>query len=299
MADRVLVLNPACGDGQHAERVRNTAAVRGYDVRETEGEGDAVEFARDAATDGASVVAACGGDGTVNEVVRGIDTADALDRVTFGVVPCGTGNNFASNVGITDIDHGFDVLDDGEQRRIDVGVAGDHLFVNSCIGGIPADASRETSSDLKQRLGVLAYALTLIQEVTDHGGIDLTVTDPDGEERWSGTAACVFVGNVRRASTSRVTQANAEDGLFDVTIVEEVPATELLRAAAVERLFGEDGGHVTRMLARNLTVSVHENDPVTFSLDGEPLDADTLDFSVRESALGLRVGEGYRPDPDA
>ena len=299
MADRVLVLNPVCGDGQHVERVRDVADSRGYDVRETEGEGDAVAFARDAAADGASVVAACGGDGTVNEVVRGIDAADALDRVTFGVVPCGTGNNFAGNVGVTGIDQGFDVLADGEERRIDVGLAGEHLFVNSCIGGVPANASHGTSSDLKRRLGVLAYVLTLLREVTDYSGLDLTVTDRDGEEHWSGSAATVFVGNVRRASAQRVTQANAEDGLFDVAIVEELPPAELLRVAAVERLFGEDEEHVTRLLARSLTVSVDESDPVTFSLDGEPLDANTLEFSVRERALRLRVGEGYRPNPDA
>lgn len=299
MADRVLVLNPVCGDGEHVERVHDIASDRGYDVRETTGEGDAVEFAREAASDGASVVVACGGDGTVNEVVRGIDAAGALDRVTFGVVPCGTGNNFAGNIGVTGIEQAFGVLENGEERRIDLGVAGDHLFVNSCVGGIPADASRETSSDLKRRFGVLAYVLTLIQEVADHGGIDLTVTDQDGEERWSGPAATVFVGNVRRASARRITQANAEDGLFDVAIVEEVPPSELLRAAAVDRLFGEDEGHVTRLFARSLTVSVDEDDPVTFSLDGEPLDATTLEFTVRERALRLRVGEGYRPDPDA
>ena len=298
MADRVLVLNPVCGDGQHVERVRDIAAIRGYDVRETEGEDDAVEFARDAAADGASVVAACGGDGTVNEVVRGIDAAGALDRVTFGVIPCGTGNNFAGNIGVTDIDTGFKVLDDGEERRIDLGVAGDHLFVNSCIGGIPAEASHGTSSELKERLGVLAYVLTLIQEVTNHGGVGLTITDEHGEERWSGRAATVFVGNVRRASAKRVTQANAEDGLFDVTVVEEVPPSKLLRAAAVDRLFGEDEAHVTRLLAKRLTVTVDEDNPVAFSFDGEIFEADRLEFTVREKALRVRVGEGYRPDPD-
>jgi YegS/Rv2252/BmrU family lipid kinase len=299
MADPVLVLNPVSGDGQHVERVQNIAAIRGYDVRRTEGEGDAVEFAREAAADGATLVAACGGDGTVNEVVRGIDAADALDSVTFGVVPCGTGNNFAGNIGVTDIDHAFDVLEDGDERRIDLGVADDHLFVNSCVAGVPADASDDTSDELKQRLGVLAYVLTLLQEVADYGGLDLTLTDENGEERWSGTAATVFIGNVRRASARRVTQANAEDGLFDVTIVEEVPARELLRAAAIERLFGEDDEHITRLLARNITVSVHEDVPVTFSLDGEAVDARTLEFTVRPKALKVRVGEGYRPDPEA
>lgn len=298
MSDRVLVLNPVSGDENHVGRVRNIAAIRGYDVRETEEAGDATTLARDAAGEGASVVAACGGDGTVNEVVRGIDEADALDRVTFGVVPGGTGNNFAGNIGVTGIGHGFDVLDDGEERHIDVGMAGEYLFVNSCIGGVPADASHDTSGELKQRFGVLAYVLTLLQELSDYTGLDLTVT-PEGSEskEWSGNAACVFVGNVRRASARRVTQADAEDGLFDVTIVEEVPPVELLRAAAAERVFGEDAGYVTRLLASSLAVSVHESDPVTFSLDGESLDADELEFSVRERALRLRVGENYQPNP--
>ncbi|WP_232686312.1 diacylglycerol/lipid kinase family protein [Halobacterium zhouii] len=298
MASHVLVLNPVCGDGQHAERVHDIAAIRGYDVRETKAEGDGVKFARDAADDGASVVAACGGDGTVNEVVRGLDDADALDSVTFGVVPCGTGNNFAGNIGVTEIDQAFDVLEDGDERRIDLGYADDQLFVNSCIAGVPADASHKTSSNSKQRLGVLAYVLTLLQEVTDYSGLELTLIDQHGEEHWAGSAAVVFVGNVRRASAQRVKQANAEDGLFDVTIVEQVPPTKLLRAATVERLFGEDEEYVTRILSQSLTITVHENDPVTFSLDGEPLEANTVEFTVREKALRVRVGDDYRPDPN-
>lgn len=299
MTDRVLVLNPASGDGQHADRVRRMAAIRGYDVRETSEQGDGVTLARDAAAEGADVVAACGGDGTVNEVVRGIDDAGALDDVTFGVVPAGTGNNFAGNVGVTGLDHGFDVLEDGDERRIDVGTADGTTFVNSCVGGVPADASHGTSSDLKQRLGVLAYVVTLLGELSDYGGLDLTVSDPDGGERWTGNAACVFVGNVRRASTRRVAQANAEDGLFDVAIVEEVPTSGLLRAAAVDRLLGEDNEYVTRLLAPRLSIAVHGDDPVAFSLDGEELEAENLEFALRERALRLRVGEDYEPDPDA
>src|SRR6056297_1624346 len=157
--DSVVVCNPVSGSGDHVPAVRDAAADHGFRVRETDHAGHGVDLAKEAVTAGATFVAAAGGDGTLNEVIRGIADAGALDRVTVGVVPCGTGNNFARNIGITDIEGAFEMFDSGERRRVDIAVADGRPFINSCVGGLTAEASAETSAELKRRFGAAAYLL--------------------------------------------------------------------------------------------------------------------------------------------
>lgn len=300
-AETVVVLNPISGSASHAEEVRNRAALRGYDVRETRDAGDAVTFASEAADAGASVVAAAGGDGTLNEVVRGVGRADAFDDVTVGVVPAGTGNNFAGNVGITTIDDGFAALESGERRRIDLGMAAGRPFVNSCVGGLTADASGETSAELKNRLGVLAYVLTTLRSAPAFDGLRLSVTVRDGDgaaEGWSGEAICVLVGNGRRFTARGSDQADMEDGRFEVAIIEDVSTVDLMGDAIVERLLGREALHTTRLRAPTVEITSLDNEQINFSLDGEMVRDRSLALDVRPRTLRMVVGETYEPDPD-
>ncbi len=295
--DRVVVLNPVSGSENHADRVRSQADRLGYDVRETAGEGDAVSLAEAAAREGADVVAAAGGDGTVNEVVRGLDAADALSSVLFGVVPAGTGNNFASNVGIQSIEAGFAALAEGERRSIDLGMANDRPFVNSCVAGLTADASAATSSDRKRRLGVLAYVLTTVETAVSFEGIEVTIDAAEVATGWEGSASIVLVGNARRFPVKGRRQANMEDGLLDVTIIEEVPTVQLAGEALLARLLSTEGRHVTRIQSSAVEVAALDAETMTVSLDGELLETDALAVKTRPRVLTIAVGGAYDPSP--
>ncbi len=302
--DTVLVLNPVSGDGRHAEQVRTLAADRGFAVRETERSGDAVGFAREAAEEGAGRVVACGGDGTLNEVVRGLWSAGALPEVEFGVVPGGTGNDFADNLGLSDVEAAFAALDGGAPRTIDLGVVradgGDPLpFLNSCLCGLTANASANTDPEQKERLGVLAYVLNSLREMVAFDGLELSVSPRGGGDPWHGSAAMVLAGNARRFPGDGPTQAHVEDGLLDVTIVESQPAVDLAGGAALVQLLGRDPEWVTRLLTPHVDIHARTDDPVTFSLDGEMVTTRHLEVSVAEGHLRLPVGEGYTPDPYA
>jgi YegS/Rv2252/BmrU family lipid kinase len=297
--DRILVLNPASGNANHRERVRELADETGFTVLETQAEGEARTFGRLAAEAGAEFVAAAGGDGTLNEVARGLDDADALDDVTFGVVPAGTGNNLAGNIGVESIEHAFEILLHGERRDIDVATAEEELFLNSCIAGLTAEASAATSTEMKDRIGTLAYVLSGLREIRDFDALPLAVeaTDAERDETWSGEALMVLVGNARRFPEEGGTQANCEDGLLEAAIVERTPPTNLLEEAAVHRLFGDEVEHVTRLRASELRVEVRQDEPVGFSFDGEMSSHGSLTMTTRERALELCVGKSYEPSP--
>ncbi len=315
-AERVLVLNPVAGAGDHVAEVRSRADEHGFAVRETEGEGDAIEFAREAAA-GASVVAAAGGDGTLNEVLRGIRSAGKLGEVTFAVVPAGTGNNFASNVGIEGIADAFRAIERGEIREIDVGTANDGLFLNSCVAGLTADASAATDSEMKANLGVLAYVLTTIRHLPDYDGLPLRVrtdevvdeaiepadAEPDADATtrdpdWEGRALMVLIGNARRfPGQGWPAPGNAEDGLLDVTVVAGQPSGDLLGDGALGRLLAGEETAMHRFRAPALSIESLDDEPIQFSLDGEMVSTPSLDIAIDRQRLSLFVGEAYDPEP--
>ncbi|AEH38250.1 diacylglycerol/lipid kinase family protein [Halopiger xanaduensis] len=302
--DRVLVLNPVSGSGDHVDDVVELAANRGFEIRRTEEAGDAKRFARDAAPD-ASLVAAAGGDGTVNGVANGIAAADELETTTLGVVPAGTGNNFASNIGIEGLEHSFAVIDEGRRREIDLGIANERAFVNSCVGGVTAEASSETSTESKAELGVLAYVKETVDTIGSFDALPLrvkTAEGPNGEaaQMWEGDALFVLVGNCRRFTGARTAQADVEDGLFEVTIVADAAATELLGGAALEALeglFDRDSGSIVRRRTPSLALESRD-EAVEYSLDGEMLETEHLTLETDPNALTVAVGDGYQSDPD-
>jgi YegS/Rv2252/BmrU family lipid kinase len=299
-SETVLVMNPESGSADHAETVRNHAAVRGYTVMPTQGEHHAIQLAQQAADSGATEIVAVGGDGTLNEVVKGVQAAGALSDVTVGIIPAGTGNDFATNIGIRGIEEAFDVLESGKRRALDLGMAGDAPFVNSCIAGITAEASHETSAELKSQIGVMAYVIKTLRLSTEFTGIELSASLVEGSESrtiWDGTATVVLVGNGRRFSMSGTEQANIEDGLLDVTIIKDVDSLDLAVDRLTERLLNNEGEHVERFLASSLELCVESDMQAAFSLDGEIVESESVSLSTLHNVLNMYVGEEYQSNP--
>ncbi|AWB28321.1 diacylglycerol/lipid kinase family protein [Halococcoides cellulosivorans] len=298
MTDTRVIGNPQSGSEDHTDRIEQIADDRNATVEWTEAAGDAITLAADAAAAGASTIVAAGGDGTVNEVVRGIDRADAFDDVTLAIFPLGTGNNFATQLGIPDLETAITVLESGERRRIDLGWATDRPVVNSCVAGLTANASDETDPELKRRFGEVAYLITTLRELSAFDGLRLTIDASDATGDWTGEALGVLVGNGRRFTTDGDAQADMEDALFDVVVIKDVAALDLVSDSITERLFDRESDHIVRSQAPSLTITNHDPETIAFSLDGEFVRERELTLEVRPATLRVAVGEGYEPTPE-
>ncbi|WP_254280710.1 diacylglycerol/lipid kinase family protein [Haloarcula marina] len=294
---RIVVRNPKSGDGKRTQRAKTLATDRGWEVLDSDGGDHTAELAASAAHR-ADTVIACGGDGTLNKTVKGVQNAGKLDAVSLGVLPAGTGNDFADNIGIRGIDHGFDVIESGEYRQLDLGMVNDRPFLNSCVGGLTAESSAKTSAPLKRRLGVLAYVLTTLSVARDFESLSLWVSiGPERDPVWTGEALMLLIGNGRRFPGEQMRQANMEDGLVNVVIIEDAPTLDYLSQGAADKLFRRKASHLIRVKTSHLHVT-HDGGPVQFSLDGEMIETDELTVDSRPGAMEFAVGPDYDPAPE-
>ncbi|WP_410764410.1 diacylglycerol/lipid kinase family protein [Haloferax sp. DFSO60] len=294
---RVVVRNPNSGNGKRTMQALKHATERGWEVLDSEGGDHTVELAAQAA-EYADTVIACGGDGTLNKTVKGVLDAGKLDEVSLGIIPAGTGNDFADNIGIRGVEHAFSVIESGEKRQLDLGMANGRPFLNSCVCGLTAESSAKTSRRLKRRLGVLAYVLTTLSVARTFEAPSMWVSvGPDRDPAWSGEALMLLVGNGRRFPGERMRQANMEDGMVNAVIIKDAPALDYLSKGAADRLLRRQASHLTRVKSSHLHVTT-DGEPVQFSLDGEIIETDELTIDTRPGSMEFFVGERYDPDPE-
>lgn len=287
-----LVIHGSRADDPVLRELVASVRARGVRVRPrvTFELGDAASFAREEADRGAAAVVAVGGDGTVNEVLNGLAGRDT----PMGIIPLGTANDFARQVGIPDdARHAMDLILFGTPVRLDTAELNGRRFLNVSAGGLGADATAETSAESKARLGPLAYALTGLKKLVALEAEPLRLEAPGLDERVG--VLLFFVGNARRSGGGMpVTPlASPNDGLLDVCVVQEMGRAELARLALKVRR-GEHLGEPGVLYFRAPWCTIHAERPVHVNVDGERLQARELAYVARPHDLWL-----FAPEPDA
>src|SRR5688500_9112434 len=182
--------------------------------------GDGAMFAREAVEAGADTVVACGGDGTVNEVVNGLEGT----RVALGIMPAGTANDFARQVGIPeDPDAAMDIILRRKPVVIDTAAMNGRRFLNVSSGGIGAEATAETPPGAKASLGPVAYFISGLRKLAGFEPRRALFEAPDF--RLEEDFLLFAVGNARATGggTLVTPRASVRDGLLDVCIVGAMP----------------------------------------------------------------------------
>lgn len=311
-----LIANPKSGTDRapamlaHVnERLRTL--VEDLDITLTTGEPDIVRAASRAVDEGCDLLFVAGGDGTLNAAVRAVAAIpDGLRRIVFGVIPAGTGNDFAKALDLgEDPDAAVDGLLGARVLDVDVGLVNDRPFVNISAGGFVADVSATLTEELKDTTGKLAYVIggarvlfgrepfTTELRVAPGGG-PASASPFAGPLEVQMFAAC----NARYIGGGYPIAPGAliDDGLLDVFLVRRTPLLEfvgLLQEIA-------SGGHTTdeRILQfRSGDFELLFDRPVHVNADGEVLAADRCRYRVLPRAArflcGARPFAAGRPRP--
>ncbi len=294
-----VIVNENAGSAELAKRLNQVVEEReNVTCRRSTKKGEGIELAAEAAEEGFDLIAAAGGDGTVNEVTNGIMRAGK--RPALGVIPLGTGNDFARllNIPLKNPPAALALLESGERRRLDLYLVESpstrSYGINAAAGGFSGQVDEALTPELKASWGPLAYligAASVLPDITDY---DSYITLDDGNPQVI-SALNVVVANGRTiAGGKRISPlSDPEDGLLDVIIIRSGSVVEL-------------GDVATRLVAGNLIASelvTHyrarkirlESEPgMWFNLDGELLTKEPLSFMVEPGAIEVIVGPQYR-----
>lgn len=303
-----VILNPTAGGGRAgrvSERILVGLERRGFDARAvaTTAPREGVFLGLEAAREGVDMVIAAGGDGTVHEVSNGLlrAFAEGVNGPALGILPLGTGNDFAKLVGpLGDLERSLDIVAGGEVRRFDAALAewggNQHWFVNAAGTGIDVEVVRQV---VKKRAGstpaFMKYLSAVLRALVTYRSIPLRVRlDEQVLER---DTMIIVAGNGRCVGGGFwiCPDADLEDGRFDICIVSRVSYLGALHAIAL-MMRGRHEKHPKVEMHRAATVEIEAlgPDPLFFQLDGElhePPDARTLRLRVLPKALPVRVGE--------
>ena len=303
-AERVAVIfNPVSGMQDPAlrrKRLEQLAVDAGLtcELGETDVELGARPLAEKAVADGVQRLIISGGDGSVAEaadVVAGTD-------VVLGVVPGGTGNLLAVNLGLpTDPAAAFKAATHGLVRSIDVGRANGRVFL--LVAGIGADARmvRDADRDLKRRWGVLAYAIAVLKNLSRPlTRYRITV---DGET-FTRRAQSVLVGNLGKitAGLELIPGADPTDGILEVTVLRARSVSDLAQLFFRTLLGQRQSDNLTEIRkGRRITIETEPPQPV--EIDGNHLGSTRrLEITVEPAALKIATPERaptFFPDPAA
>jgi YegS/Rv2252/BmrU family lipid kinase len=287
-----IIINPISGGIRpDVARARATLAhavveSRGgpVEVFVTEAVGHARAIADAAVRRGARLVIAWGGDGTINEVASAL----AFGDVPLGIVPAGSGNGLARELGVDPrAEAAIANALAATPQPMDVGEIEGRLFVN--IAGIGVDAFVASRFSLARRRGFLGYVGVTARALATYVPAHYRITS--GGVRIDARAVLVTIANSAQfGNGARIAPgARVDDGLLDLVVLEE--RWRLATISQLPRLFN---GTVSRIrgctIQRIREVTIEADLPMTFHVDGEPVIGGTrLTARVHPGALRVAI----------
>lgn len=224
-----VIINPVSGTKSKKDvPVKINETMEEHDIRilETRYEGHATEYAKEAVENKVDYVIAVGGDGTVNEVAKGLINTDVI----LGIIPSGSGNGLARDLYIPmNHDKAVKILQEGKVAKIDYGIANDEVFFCTCGVGFDAKVSEMALS--KEKRGVLMYAKNMLEIFKDFTPEKYKITCEEGN--FEGEAFVVTCANASQYGNNAyiAPHADIQDGKMNISILKPISALDVPQTA--------------------------------------------------------------------
>jgi diacylglycerol kinase (ATP) len=279
-ADRAIALLPLVNS-----RLRSIVGT--LDITITESADDAVAAAVRACHEGCDALFVAGGDGTLNLALRGVlSVPGSLERLAIGIIPFGTGNDFARSLGLgVDPEEALERIVATSLVAADIGLLNGRPFVNTSAGGFVADVSNAVTEGLKDATGRLAYIIGGARALfgSEPFAATLALDGGAGDAPWRGSIELQMfaVCNSRTIGGGYpiAPRAAIDDGLLDVFVVKRMPTLEFIgmlqRIAAGEH---EADERLLHFRASSFTLTFDRT--VRVNTDGELFEDAACEYTV-------------------
>ena len=247
------------------------------------------ETVHEAVESGCDLVVVGGGDGTISSAVDEL----ASRSVVLGVLPLGTANDFARTLQIPfDLGRACETIAHGKVVDVDLGLVGDNYFVNVASAGLSVRVTRTLSSQLKSRLGPLAYPVATMRALRQHQPFRARLEFPDGDNEplEVDDVLQIAVGNGRYYGGGAVVapEAGIDDHTLDVYAIKQGRWRDHVHIA---RLFKSGSfvqhGNVVHVETKRLVLETTPTEQI--NVDGEVVASTPQQFTVARNALDVLV----------
>lgn len=285
-----VIVNPAAGQDEPALKVFNRVfreAGYRWDMRITLESGDAKKLSREAVKDGASIVVAYGGDGSVMEVAAGLIGTN----VPLGIIPGGTGNVFSIEMGIprdSEAACSLIVAPHASLRSVDVGKVGDIYFMERAGVGMEAAVARAADREAKNKYGIFAYIISTFQYLAEPEIVQYHL-NIDGADIYCEGLGCIVAnsGSLGVGKLVIAADINVSDGFLDVFIVDKTDLTTLISMAASVIEKNDLHGNLPHWKGKNISIEAAPDQLV--HADGELIGKSPIDIQLLEHAVNVIV----------
>ena len=287
----LFIINPAAGSrdrtAKYSEQIHTICHERDldYEIKVSQAPGNCRELARAAAETGEEYrIYACGGDGTLNEVVSGVA---GYDNVAVTVFSGGSGNDFAKVFDDPDAFRDLEKLLDCKEVTFDLIRCNDDISLNICSVGLDARIGHDVANYKRIPLlsGFRAYAVSavvnVIRGIAEHYVVEINGERIDGDK----TLICACNGKFYGGGFNPVPEADPTDGLLDVLLVEKV--TRLKVASVIGKFKNGEYKKLSNLIRHFRTdkLKIICDKPTGINLDGELRKAQVIEMSIAKEKL--------------
>ncbi|MBM7691030.1 YegS/Rv2252/BmrU family lipid kinase [Peribacillus deserti] len=295
MTKAMLIINPSSGKEKAPQyKAHAVEVLKSFHeevvVCETQKEGDAAQFAREACLNKFDTVVSMGGDGTINESINGL--AEQEFRPKFGLIPMGTVNDFARALGIPlEPAEAVNTLTSQTVRPVDIGKMNNHYFMNVLAVGAIAEATYNVTPEQKTKLGPFAYFIEGLKALIKKTPFQLTVEHDTG--KWTGHAFLMLTAltNSIGGFETFAPQAKVNDGKFHIFILKDFSFPNILKIIP-SLLKGELKEHEQVEYIRSSYVNVSSSEDLAVNIDGDEGERLPFNAEVLHSHLNIYVPAG-------
>ena len=298
MIHHLFIINPAAGSYNRTEEASKIihkicrARKLDYEIRVSTAPGECARIAREACKKGGQLrIYACGGDGTLNEVVSGVA---GFDNAAVTVYSGGSGNDFVKLFDEPKAFFDLNRLMDAEEATFDLIKCNDHYSLNICSVGLDARIGTDVSNYKRLPFlhGFKAYAastvVNVIKGIAEHYVVEINGETVDGDQ----TFICVCNGRFYGGGFNPIPEADPSDGMLDVLLVKKLSRMQVPGAIGKYK----DGrykelDHLATYYKTDKVV-IHCDKPTPVNVDGELRIAQDVEIKVATEKIRFFYPKG-------